>query len=37
VQAHRNNRAIALIVAALREKGAISDAKIDELLLEIVS
>ena len=36
LQAHRNSKAIALLVGLLREKGHLSDEEMDKLLLECI-
>jgi hypothetical protein len=36
-QAHRNSKAIALLIQHLRKVGALSDDEIDEILLDCVS
>lgn len=37
LQAHRNSKAIALLVQTLKEFGVLTDEHIDKMLLEVVS
>lgn len=37
LQAHRNSKALALIMKMLREFGVLTDERIDKMLLEVVS
>ena len=37
LQAHRNSKAIAMLFRTLRELRTLSDEKIDEILLEVIS
>lgn len=36
-QTHRNSKAIALLFKALREQGSLTDKRIDDILLEVIS
>lgn len=37
LQAHRNSKAIALLFKNLRENGLLTEAQLDEIMLEVIS